>query len=98
MPAPLKTVVQHVLISHHRQCESGCPKPPMIREAMVFHDLDGGVTRLAAVRVALATPSGDDEWSSYSTALGRKFLRLDEFLTSTSAKAEENVPNPKLFP
>ena len=31
-------------------------------------------------------------------ALGRKFLRLDQFLKSTSAKAEENVPNPKLFP
>ncbi len=30
-------------------------------------------------------------------ALGRKFLRLDQFLKSTSAKAEENVPNPKLF-
>src|SRR5437867_10437038 len=27
-----------------------------------------------------------------------KFLRLDQFLKSTGAKAEENVPNPKLFP
>ncbi len=58
-------------------------------------DLD---SKLAAVRAALATPSGDDEWSAYSTALGRKFLRLDQFLKSTGAKAEENVPNPKLFP
>ena len=32
-----------------------------------------------------------------SAALRRKFLRLDQFLTSTSARAEENVPNPKLF-
>jgi len=31
-------------------------------------------------------------------ALGRKFLRLDQFLKSTSGKADENVPNPKLFP
>ncbi len=70
----------------------------MIREAMVFHYLDDLDSKLAAVRVALATPSGDDEWSAYSTALGRKFLRLDQFLKSTGAKAEENVPNPKLFP
>ncbi len=96
-PAPLKTVVQHLLISHHGQYEFGSPKLPMIREAMVFHYLDDLDSKLAAVRVALATPSGDDEWSSYSTALGRKFLRLDEFLKSTSAKAEESVPNPKLF-
>ncbi len=27
----------------------------------------------------------------------RQFLRLDQFLKSTGAKAEENVPNPKLF-
>jgi len=97
-PANLKTIVQHLLISHHGQYEFGSPKLPMIREAMVFHYLDDLDSKLAAVRVALATPSGDDEWSAYSTALGRKFLRLDEFLKSTSAKAEENVANPKLFP
>ena len=79
-PAPLKTVVQHLLISHHGQYEFGSPKLPMIREAMVFHYLDDLDSKLAAVRVALATPSGDDEWSAYSNALGRKFLKLDEFL------------------
>ncbi len=49
-------------------------------------------------RAALAIESGEDEWSAYSNALGRRFLKLDEFLKSNSAKAEENVPNPKLFP
>jgi hypothetical protein len=58
-------------------------------------DLD---SKLAAVRAALALDSGEPEWSAYSGALGRKFLRLDEFLKSSSAKAEENVANPKLFP
>jgi len=47
---------------------------------------------------ALAVDSGEPEWSAYSGAFGRKFLRLDQFLKSTNAKAEENVPNPKLFP
>jgi len=50
-----------------------------------------------AARAALAVDSGEPEWSAYSGALGRKFLRLDQFLKSTNAKAEENVPNPKLF-
>ena len=83
-PAPLKTVVQHLLISHHGQYEFGSPKLPMIREAMVFHYLDDLDSKMAAVRVALATPSGDDEWSSYSGALGRKFLKLDAFLKSAT--------------
>src|SRR5262249_13710547 len=56
------------------------PKLPMIREALVFHYLDDLDSKLSAARVALATPSGDDEWSAYSSALGRRFLKLDEFL------------------
>ena len=91
-PAPLKTVVQHLLISHHGQYEFGSPKLPMIREAMVFHYLDDLDSKLAAARVALATPSGDEEWSAYSAALGRKFLKLDEFLKPTPAAAESTRP------
>jgi hypothetical protein len=49
-------------------------------------------------RAALAVDTGEPEWSAYSGALGRKFLGLDQFLKSTSAKAEENVPHPRLFP
>ncbi len=97
-PPNLKTVVQHLLISHHGQYEFGSPKLPMIREALVFHYLDDLDSKLAAARAALALDSGEPEWSAYSGALGRKFLRLDQFLKSTSAKAEGNVPNQKLFP
>jgi len=79
-PANLKTVVQHLLISHHGQYEFGSPKLPMIREAMVFHYLDDLDSKMAAVRASLATDSGEDEWSTYSPALGRKFLKLDAFL------------------
>ncbi|HKV23878.1 MAG TPA: HD domain-containing protein [Candidatus Acidoferrum sp.] len=79
-PPKLKTVVQHVLISHHGQYEFGSPKLPMIREALVFHYLDDLDSKLAAVRAALALESGEPEWSAFSGALGRRFLRLEEFL------------------
>jgi 3'-5' exoribonuclease len=79
-PANLKTVVQHLLISHHGQYEFGSPKLPMIREALVFHYLDDMDSKIAAARAALAVESGEEEWSVYSGALGRKFLKLDEFL------------------
>jgi 3'-5' exoribonuclease len=95
-PAPLKTVVQHLLISHHGQYEFGSPKLPMIREAMVFHYLDDLDSKLAAVRVALAAPSGDDEWSAYSAALGRKFLKLDEFLKPAATESSQPAePKPQ---
>jgi len=85
-PPNLKAVVQHLLISHHGQYEFGSPKLPMIREAMVFHYLDDMDSKMAAVRAAMVTESGDDEWSAYSAALGRKFLKLDAFLKSTSGQ------------
>jgi 3'-5' exoribonuclease len=88
-PAPLKTVVQHMLISHHGQYEFGSPKLPMIREAMVFHYMDDLDSKMAAVRAALSSGAGDDEWSAYSTALGRKFLRLEEFLRQDPELSEE---------
>jgi len=84
-PANLKTVVQHLLISHHGQYEFGSPKLPMIREALAFHYLDDLDSKLAAARAALALDSGEPEWSAYSGALGRKFLRLDEFLKHTTS-------------
>ena len=88
-PANLKTVVQHLLISHHGQYEFGSPKLPMIREAMAFHYMDDLDSKLAAVRAALAVDTGDAEWSAYSGALGRKFLRLDQFLKKTGVAGIE---------
>jgi 3'-5' exoribonuclease len=79
-PAKLKAVVLHLLISHHGQYEFGSPKLPMIREALVFHYLDDMDSKVAAVRSALAVESGEEEWSAYSGALGRKFLRLERYL------------------
>lgn len=79
-PAKLKTVVQHLLISHHGEYEFGSPKLPMIREALVFHYLDDLDSKMAAIRAAMAVESGEEQWSAYSGALGRKFLRLDRYL------------------
>jgi 3'-5' exoribonuclease len=86
-PPALKTVVQHLLISHHGQYEFGSPKLPMIREALVFHYMDDLDSKLAAARAALATESGDEMWSAYSGALQRKFLKLDQFLKSPEPPA-----------
>jgi len=88
-PARLKTVVEHILISHHGEYEFGSPKLPMIREALVFHYMDDLDSKLAAVRAALAMDGGEEDWSAFSGALGRKFLRLEKYL----AQAPETKPN-----
>src|SRR5260370_13785717 len=90
-PANLKTVVQHLLISHHGQYEFGSPKLPMIREALAFHYLDDLDSKLAAARAALALDSGEPEWSAYSCALRLKFLRLDDFLKPKDAAVKKTA-------
>jgi 3'-5' exoribonuclease len=91
-PAELKTVVQHLLISHHGQYEFGSPKLPMIREALAFHYMDDLDSKMAAARAALGSESGDDEWSAYSGALQRKFLRLDRYLKGPNTSDEKAKP------
>ena len=86
-PQEWKTVVQHMLISHHGQYEFGSPKLPMIREALVFHYLDDLDSKLAAVRAALASPGGEEDWTAYSAALSRRILKLDEFLKTRGKPA-----------
>ena len=88
-PPALKTVVLHLLISHHGQYEFGSPKLPMIREALVFHYLDDLDSKIAAVRNALANDFGDDVWSAYSGALQRKFLKLDAYLKGADPAPDE---------
>jgi 3'-5' exoribonuclease len=78
-PAELKTLLKHVLISHHGQYEFGSPKLPMTREALVFSFLDDLDSKMNATRAALAADSGDELWSAYVHALGRKFLRAEVF-------------------
>jgi 3'-5' exoribonuclease len=89
-PEKLKVVVKHLLISHHGQYEFGSPKLPMIREALAFHYLDDLDSKMAAVRAALATDSGEEEWSAFSGALGRKFLRLDAYMKDPSTEEKKN--------
>jgi 3'-5' exoribonuclease len=79
-PAKLKTVVQHILISHHGEYEFGSPKLPMIREALVFHYMDDLDSKMAAVRAAFQVGSNEEEWSAYSGALARKFLDVRAYL------------------
>jgi 3'-5' exoribonuclease len=84
-PHTLRTVIQHLLISHHGQYEFGSPKLPMIREALVLHYLDDLDSKLGAVRAALTAAGGEDGWSAFSPALGRRLLKLEEYLKPAAA-------------
>jgi 3'-5' exoribonuclease len=88
-PADLKTLVKHLLISHHGQYEFGSPKLPMFREALALHYLDDLDSKMGAARAVLSVGSGDGMWTSYSAALNRRMLRVDKFRSQSLGSAEQ---------
>jgi 3'-5' exoribonuclease len=91
-PADYKTLVKHLLISHHGQYEFGSPKLPMFREALVLHYLDDLDSKMGAARAVLGADGGEDGWTAFSSALNRKLLRLDQFRAAPAEKAATPVP------
>jgi 3'-5' exoribonuclease len=79
-PPELKTLVLHMLISHHGQYEFGSPKLPMFREALLLHYLDDLDSKMAAIRSALDSDEGEGNWTGFNGALARRILRTDKFL------------------
>src|SRR5579862_4163411 len=84
-PPDYKTLVKHLLISHHGEYEFGSPKLPMFREALVLHYLDNLDSKMGAARAVLAAEGGDSGWTAFSAALNRRLLRLDQFRTGPKA-------------
>jgi len=80
-PGELRTLVLHIIASHHGQYEFGSPKLPMFREALVFHYLDELDSRVGAMRRGLEAPAADGEeiWTGRVPALGRRLLRTDRY-------------------
>jgi 3'-5' exoribonuclease len=88
-PPALKTLVQHMLVSHHGQYEFGSPKLPMFREALLLHYLDDLDSKMAAIRSALDSDQGEGNWTAFSGALERRLLRSDRFLAGSGAPREK---------
>ncbi len=87
-PAELKTLIKHLLISHHGHYEFGSPKLPMFPEALALHFLDDLDSKLAAARSVLGADSGEGQWTAYSRALNRRLLRLDQVRLDQVSKDE----------
>jgi 3'-5' exoribonuclease len=97
-PPDCKTLVKHLLISHHGQYEFGSPKLPMFREALVLHYLDDLDSKMAAARAVLGAEGGEEGWTAFSSALNRRLLRLDQFRTAPTEKAVTGVTENDLKP
>jgi 3'-5' exoribonuclease len=91
-PPGYKTLIKHLLISHHGEYEFGSPKLPMFREALVLHYLDNLDSKMGAARAALRAGGGEAGWTAFSAALNRRLLRLDQFRTGAPEAPASVLP------
>src|SRR5690348_9840520 len=94
-PDELKTLLEHMIISHHGHYEFGSPKLPMFPEALVLHYLDDLDSKIEAMRAHFERHPGQ-EWTDFNGSLGRPLLNSSKTLEkvnmpeSAKAAAGEN--------
>jgi 3'-5' exoribonuclease len=87
-PAELKTLLEHLIISHHGQYEFGSPKLPMFPEALLLHYLDDLDSKMEAMRAHFERESElEGPWTSYNASLGRPLLDSRKFMLGEKARA-----------
>jgi 3'-5' exoribonuclease len=80
-PAELKTLVEHLIISHHGHYEFGSPKLPMFPEALLLHYMDDLDSKMESMRAHFERENGsENEWAGYNASLGRPLLNTKKYL------------------
>src|ERR1700692_3859660 len=87
-PSDLKTLLEHLIISHHGQYEFGSPKLPMFPEALLLHYLDDLDSKMEAMRAHFEREADlEGPWTSYNASLGRPLLDSRKFMQGEKAAA-----------
>ncbi len=91
-PPELKTLLEHLIISHHGEYEFGSPKLPMFPEALLLHYMDDLDSKMEAMRAQFEREADlESPWTSYNASLGRPLLNSTKFLApKPPAPSEDN--------
>ncbi len=77
-PAPIKDLIDHIILSHHGLLEFGSPKEPLFPEALVVHVLDNLDSKLESMRAQYAQDKDrPGEFTARNPALKRELLKID---------------------
>src|SRR5947199_7931954 len=88
-PDELKTLLEHLIISHHGHYEFGSPKLPMFPEALMLHYIDDLDSKMEAMRAHFEREP-DSDWTGYNGSLQRPLMNSRKVLDriySAAAKA-----------
>jgi len=91
-PPRLRSLVEHMIVSHHGQLEFGSPKTPVFPEAMLLHYLDDLDSKMESMRHLIETDRQlAGNFTGYSPSLERVLLKKDRYLAGPASEPS-NAP------
>jgi 3'-5' exoribonuclease len=98
-PLKLRTLLEHMIISHHGELEFGSPKVPIFAEALLLHHLDNMDSKMDALRSALKRDQHvDGEFTGWVAPLERILLKKEKYLQEKPVPTEKPAPAPPAPP
>jgi 3'-5' exoribonuclease len=95
-PSPLRSLVEHMILSHHGQLEFGSPKLPQFPEALLLHYLDDMDSKMECMRALIENDRQlDGCFTMYSTALERTALKKERYMNGPVPTANGAVQTEK---
>jgi 3'-5' exoribonuclease len=96
-PPRLRTLVEHMILSHHGRLEFGSPKLPQFPEAMLLHYLDDLDSKMESMRQMVDRDRQvEGLFTGYSPSMERSILKkakyLDESAPAPAAPAPSSTP------
>ncbi|PWU08689.1 MAG: phosphohydrolase [Terriglobia bacterium] len=95
-PASLRSLVEHMVLSHHGQLEFGSPKLPQFPEALLLHYIDDMDSKMECMRALIEKDRQVEGcFTTYNSALGRQALKKERYLNpGEEPRRPQPVPQP----
>jgi 3'-5' exoribonuclease len=92
-PPRLRTLVEHMILSHHGQLEFGSPKLPQFPEAMLLHYLDDLDAKMECMRQMVDRDRQvEGLFTGYSPAMERSILKKAKYLEEPAVAPAPTPP------
>ena len=88
-PPALRSLVEHMILSHHGKLEFGSPKVPQFPEALLLHYLDDIDSKMECMRSLIESDRQVEGcFTAYNAPLERAVLKKDLFLNPSELQKE----------
>ena len=89
-PERLRTLLQHMILSHHGELEYGSPKVPLFPEALLLHHIDNMDSKMECMRSFIERDRlVEGCWTAYVSSLDRSVLKKGKFLQDAVTAAPQ---------